>query len=207
VSQQPARSPLRLLPVRYQTVSNTAAVAIVSAAACMTVSLAIHPDLEGVFGACLAATMIWIAGTDAQRFRIPNSAVLLAAVAGLLHAAIGAFGDIENVTLSLVRGLILAAMFAALRTGYRLLRKREGMGFGDVKLAFAAGIWLDWDTAAVAIALASLSGLTFYACHQYLTGRRLLAISRVPFGLFFAPAIWIGWVFDFTWPAALAASF
>jgi leader peptidase (prepilin peptidase)/N-methyltransferase len=159
-------------------------------------SLIVHPNTEGVFGACLGSIMIWIAAVDARRFRIPNRAVLLAIALGLLHAGVGELGGLANIVTSLSRGAMLALMFAALRSGYKLVRGREGLGFGDVKLAAAAGIWLDWDTAAISIALASLSGLLFYACHQYLAGRALLATSRVPFGLFFAPAIWVGWLFE-----------
>lgn len=169
------------------------------AAASIAASLVMHPNTEGVFGAGLTAIMIWIAAVDARRFRIPNTAVVLAAVLGLVHAGVGELGSPENMAIALTRGAVLALMFAALRSGYKLIRRREGLGFGDVKLAAAAGIWLDWDSAAITIALASLAGLLFYACHQYFAGRSLLATSRVPFGLFFAPAIWMGWLFEATW--------
>ena len=36
------------------------------------------------------------------------------------------------------------ASFFALRYGYARLRGRQGLGLGDVKLAFVAGAWLDW---------------------------------------------------------------
>lgn len=179
--------------------SVTAAAVVLATAASTTISLIMHPNTEGVFGACLAGIMIWIAAIDAWRFRIPNTAVLLAVALGLLHAGLGEFGSLGNVGLGLVRGAILALMFASLRSGYQLMRGREGLGFGDVKLAAAAGIWLDWDTAAITIALASLSGLLFYAGHQHFAGRALLATSRVPFGLFFAPAIWVGWLSETIW--------
>jgi leader peptidase (prepilin peptidase)/N-methyltransferase len=164
----------------------------------MAASVILYPNIEGVFGAGLAAIMIWIATVDARRFRIPNVAVLLAGALGLLHAGIGEFGTPADTALSLLRGAILAVMFAALRGGYKLLRGREGLGSGDVKLAAAAGIWLDWDTAAVSVALSSISGLLFYAGARYLAGRPLLATSRVPFGLFFAPAIWVSWLLETT---------
>jgi leader peptidase (prepilin peptidase)/N-methyltransferase len=188
----PLLSPFRADFVKYP----GAALAVATS---MGASLIIHPNTEGVFGACLGSIMIWIAAVDARRFRIPNRAVLLAIALGLLHAGVGELGGLANIAIGLARGAILVLMFAVLRSGYRLVRGREGLGFGDVKLAAAAGIWLDWDTAAISIALASLSGLLFYACHQYLAGRALSATSRVPFGLFFAPAIWLGWLFESMW--------
>jgi leader peptidase (prepilin peptidase)/N-methyltransferase len=141
--------------------------------------------------------MVWAAATDARRFRISNSAVLLALGLGLLHTAIDEFGSLVlDVSLAMVRGATVALMFAALRSGYRALRGREGLGLGDVKLAIVAGVWLDWETLAIAIALASLSGLVFYGCYQVLTGGALRAVSRIPFGLYFAPAIWLGWLIE-----------
>lgn len=175
-----------------------------AAGACIAASLFVHPNWNGVLGAALSIIMIWIAATDARRFRIPNSAVLAALGLGLLHTATDQFGSlVVNISFAVVRGATLALMFAGLRNGYRVLRGREGLGLGDVKLAFVAGVWLDWDIMAIAVAVASLSGLVFYGCHQLLTGRRVRAVSRVPFGLYFAPTIWLGWLFDSTRLAAL----
>jgi leader peptidase (prepilin peptidase)/N-methyltransferase len=184
---------------RFKATTASAVAIALLAAASIAASLIQYPNSAGVFGAALAVIMIWIATVDARRFRIPNTAVLLAAALGLLHAGTGEFGSLPNMALALARGVILALMFAALRGAYKLIRGREGLGFGDVKLAAAAGIWLGFDTVAITIALASLSGLLFYGCHQYLAGRALLATNRVPFGLFFAPAIWLGWLFESRW--------
>jgi leader peptidase (prepilin peptidase) / N-methyltransferase len=198
-SKKPALQHFAALLNPFGVSTAPAVVIALLAAASIAESLILYPNTAGVFGAALAVIMIWIAAVDARRFRIPNTAVLLAAALGLLHAGAGEFGSLPNMAIALARGAILALMFAALRGAYKLIRGREGLGFGDVKLAAAAGIWLDFDTAAITIALASLSGLLFYGCHQYLAGRALLATNRVPFGLFFAPAIWLGWLFESRW--------
>src|SRR3954462_8070165 len=67
----------------------TATKVFLAGGAGIAASLSIHPNREGVFGACLAAIAIWIAVVDAQRFRIPNSAVLLGAFLGLVQAGLG----------------------------------------------------------------------------------------------------------------------
>src|SRR5215213_8108102 len=100
---------------------------IPATAAATAASLILQPNVEGVFGAGLAGIMVWIAAVDARRFRIPNTAVLMAAILGLLHAGFGELGSAMNTALALGRGVVLALMFTALRSGYKLLRGRHGL--------------------------------------------------------------------------------
>jgi leader peptidase (prepilin peptidase)/N-methyltransferase len=81
-----------------------------------------------------------------------------------------------------------------LREIYRRLRHRHGLGLGDVKLAAVAGTWLDWTLIPAAIEIAALSALFAYMASQLVLRRRLQAAAKLPFGLFFAPAIWICWL-------------
>jgi leader peptidase (prepilin peptidase)/N-methyltransferase len=89
-------------------------------------------------------------------------------------------------------------LFLGLRVAYRGLRGREGIGLGDVKLAVVAGAWLSWLTIPIAVELAALAGLATYLVRRYWLGRALQMHSRLPFGLFFAPAIWLGWLLETT---------
>ena len=76
------------------------------------------------------------------------------------------------------------------------LRGREGIGLGDVKLAAVAGVWLDWQMIPIAVEIATLSALAVYALRQWVLGRSLRWTSRIPLGLFLAPAIWLAWFLD-----------
>ena len=89
-------------------------------------------------------------------------------------------------------------MFLILRWLYLRLRGREGIGLGDVKLAAVAGAWLGWIAMPVAIEIAALSAIAVYATRHFILGRPVQATTRLPFGLFFAPAIWLGWVLQAT---------
>jgi leader peptidase (prepilin peptidase) / N-methyltransferase len=73
-------------------------------------------------------------------------------------------------------------------------RGREGLGLGDVKLAAVAGVWLDWPAIPVAIEIAALTALAVYATGHILGRRRIHAATRLPFGLFLAPAVWLAWL-------------
>ena len=77
---------------------------------------------------------------------------------------------------------------------YGRLRGREGLGLGDVKLAGAAGVWLDWWAMPIAIEIGALAALALYVAGHILGRRRIRATTRLPFGLFLAPAIWIAWL-------------
>src|SRR5262245_11167471 len=157
-------------------------------------SLAIAPDLRGALGALLAVVVVAIAATDARHFIIPNELnaaafglALVAAVAQDSDAALPAMAE------GIIRGVVLALLFLGISVGYRQLRGRDGLGLGDVKLAGVAGAWLDWQTLAIAIELAALAAIAVYLVCRYTLGQSMSPASRLPFGLFFAPAIWLGW--------------
>jgi leader peptidase (prepilin peptidase)/N-methyltransferase len=95
-----------------------------------------------------------------------------------------------------LRAAAIAVPFLALMIGYRRWRGRDGLGLGDIKLAAVAGAWLGWATIFAVIELAALSALGAYLANGYLRKRPLKATEFLPFGLFLAPAIWIGWLIE-----------
>jgi leader peptidase (prepilin peptidase)/N-methyltransferase len=132
---------------------------------------------------------------DQHRFIIPNELTAAAAVLGIVHAAVAEpHAMAQAVAWSTVRGIVLALLFFGLRAAYRRLRGREGMGLGDVKLAGAGGVWLGWHAIPIAIEIAALSALAALALRHVLGRRRVHAATRLPFGLFLAPAIWLAWL-------------
>jgi leader peptidase (prepilin peptidase)/N-methyltransferase len=178
----------------------SAEAAIASAAvAGVAASLLVAPDLRGAAGALLAIVMLAIAVIDARRFIIPDGLNAAGFGLALLHAAIQSPSAVlEAITAAALRGAVLALLFLGLRVGYRRLRGREGIGLGDVKLACVAGAWLDWSIMPIAIETAALAALTVHMVRQHALGRSFQPTSRLPFGLFFAPAIWPGWLIETT---------
>jgi len=172
------------------------ALAVVAVAAA-GVSLYAAPGLKGVLGAALALVMLAIAAVDQRRFTIPNELTAGAAVLGFVHAAVAEpDATAQAVALAAVRGAALALLFLALRAAYAYVRGREGMGLGDVKLAGAGGVWLGLAAIPIAIEIAALGALAVLALGHVLGRRRIDATTRLPFGLFLAPAIWLAWLFQ-----------
>jgi leader peptidase (prepilin peptidase) / N-methyltransferase len=161
------------------------------------VSLAAAPGLDGVLGAFLGALMLAIAASDFRRYIIPNELTGAALALALFRAgAAGPEAGWEAVIWAAGRGLAIALPFLALMTGYRWWRGRDGLGLGDIKLAAVAGVWLNFVTVFAVVELATLSALGAYFVSGYLRKRPLKATARLPFGLFLAPAIWIGWLVE-----------
>jgi leader peptidase (prepilin peptidase)/N-methyltransferase len=157
----------------------------------------VAPGLRGLLGAGLALLMGAIALYDARHFIIPNSLSAAALALALVHAAAS---DPQmagpEIGLALLRGGATGAVFLAIGFGYRWLRGRDGIGMGDIKLAAVAGVWLDWIALLVAVELAVVVALISYLLRHYLSKRPMRATNALPLGLYLAPAVWVGWLFQ-----------
>ena len=165
----------------------------------VVVSVVLVPDWGGVWGAGLAVLMVAIAVVDARRFIIPDELTAAALALGLVYAA-ARESDIwvQALAWSALRGAILALAFLGVRVVYRRLRGRDGIGLGDVKLAGVAGAWLDWSIIPIAIEIAAVTALGAYLIRHFCFRRAVRATTRMPFGLFMAPAILISWLLETT---------
>jgi leader peptidase (prepilin peptidase)/N-methyltransferase len=157
-------------------------------------SIAAAPGLSGAAGAVLAGLTLAIAVIDHRRMIIPDELNALAFIVGLILAGAAAEAPPAiAISQALLRAAFMFALFFAFRAAFRALRGMEGMGLGDVKLAAVAGVWLDWAGLPVVVELAALSALGAALCAR-LRGDEFDPKARLPFGTFFAPAIWICWL-------------
>jgi leader peptidase (prepilin peptidase)/N-methyltransferase len=162
-------------------------------------SIAAAPGVRGWCGGALALLMLAIAAIDARYFIIPDRLNIASLALGFVNAAVQGEGGVATALAgAALRGGVLALMFLALRAFYLRLRGRQGIGLGDVKLAAVAGAWLGWTAMPIAIEIAAVSALAVYATRHFVFRRPVQATTRLPFGLFFAPAIWLGWLLQVT---------
>lgn len=158
-------------------------------------SILIVPGLRGVIGGGLAILMLSIAIIDARQFIIPDWLVLIAIGLGFVSMGVESEFDAVEMLIAVLRGALVALTFGALRGAYAKLRNREGMGLGDVKLAVVAGVWLDWMAIVGAIEIAALAALAVTGI-RFLRSLPITGATPIPFGLFFAPAIWVAWLIE-----------
>jgi leader peptidase (prepilin peptidase) / N-methyltransferase len=158
-------------------------------------SFAVSPDLRGAFGAALALLMLAIAISDIRHFIVPDAFSGTAFLLGVIVAGLFDGAPLGEAVLGcLIRAAATALPFLALMLLYDWWRGRPGLGLGDVKLAAVAGVWLDWFTIVAVIEVAALAALGAYAVWRYVLRRPIAASTPLPFGLFLAPAIWLGWL-------------
>ena len=159
------------------------------------VSILAVPGAPGWLGGGLALLMVAIAVIDARHLIIPNELNAAALALALVHAAaLAPSAILETLAMAVVRGTVTMLLFLALRIAYRRLRGREGLGLGDVKLAFVAGAWLDWVMIPVAIEIAAAGALLAFFAWRAVLKQPVDFAARLPFGLFLAPAIWLAWL-------------
>jgi leader peptidase (prepilin peptidase) / N-methyltransferase len=163
----------------------------------LLVSFAVAPGVEGALGGALGLLMLGIASVDARRFVVPNLLSAGGFALGVIHAAVASpDSSFEGALMALSRAAFAAGLFLLVRVAYRGLRGRDGLGFGDVKLAGAAGAWLSLPMLPISIEIAAVTALAAYVFRQRKRERVLRAAGRIPFGVFFAPSIWLGWMLD-----------
>lgn len=188
--------PVTILPILGSLDRRAGAMIAGVAFAAVATSFATSPGIGGVLASGLALVSIAIAVIDARIFIIPDELNIAGLILGLAHASMVSEPPLEAAMVAALRGLTLALVFLAVRAAYRWLRGRQGIGLGDVKLAAVAGVWLDWPMIPISVQIATVTALGVYLARQLAGGKSIRSTSRLPFGLFFAPAIWLGWILD-----------
>ena len=142
--------------------------------------------------------MLMVAGADvdARTFLLPDvitwgAVVCGIAAASLLHATAPWVTAGEAVA----RAACVAAVLALFRSGYARIRRSEGLGLGDVKLASAIGAWLPVDAIPLCFGLATTSALLVVMLAHF-NGQSVTRSTRIPFGAFLCPSLWIVFYVD-----------
>jgi leader peptidase (prepilin peptidase) / N-methyltransferase len=130
----------------------------------------------GYAWAMLALTFI-----DFDTQLLPDDITLPLLWAGLIANYFGAFTDLGSAVLGAVGGyLLLWSVYWA----FRLIAKKEGMGYGDFKLLAAIGAWTGWQmlpfTLLMSAGLGAVIGSLFLALSRKGTD------TRIPFGPYLA---------------------
>ena len=171
--------------------------------ACQAPISARYPIIEAVVGLLFAAAgwhfgepekligalviisiLVSLTMIDADTLLLPDSLTLSLLWLALLADAFGVG------LVPLFDGLVGAAagylVFWLLATGFKLLRGIEGMGGGDFKLLAALGACFGW-SALLPIVLLS-AGVGSVVGLSLMAAKRATMLSRLPFGVYLAPA-------------------
>lgn len=154
-------------------------------------SLAVLPGWLAWAGAGLGWTLLALAWIDWDHYLLPDALTLPLAAAGLLVAWLNDAGSFFHHVIGAAAGF---AAFAALGWAYYALRRRRGIGGGDVKLMAALGAWVAWPGLPTIVIYAALSGLAL-VLWQAARGRRIELGHRLPFGPHLCLGGWLVWLY------------
>ena len=130
--------------------------------------------------------LLLLADIDRRYQRLPDCLTSLLLWSGLARTLFQSELNASTAVLGAFAGYLAFWLLALL---YRLLRKREGLGRGDMKLFAALGAWTGWQAlpliATIAASLAFGMLMIFY-----LAGKAWTKETPLPFGPFLAAAGW-----------------
>jgi leader peptidase (prepilin peptidase)/N-methyltransferase len=113
--------------------------------------------IESGFYLLLAWLLIPLFVIDLKERLLPDVLTLSLMWIGFIYQM--QFGDLQNGVIGAMAGyLLLWSMYWL----FKVIRKKEGMGYGDFKLLAALGAWLGWQTIPQLLLSASVLGLIFF---------------------------------------------
>ena len=169
----------------------SAAILIGGACAIGLISALSLPWPVAIASTMLGTLMLAGADVDARTFLLPDLITFGALFSGILAAPLLDTTDPWTAAVqAIARAGCVAGVLTLFRSGYGWIRKTEGLGLGDVKLAAAIGAWLPLEAIPLCFGLAT-SGALVTVMAARLSGQAVMRTTRIPFGAFLCPALWI----------------
>ncbi len=148
----------------------------------------------GVCFAILCWLLLGLAVMDARTYLLPDWFTLSGLVLGLgFRVALAPTARLAAAGYSIGSAAVLGGSLLTVALLYKLVRHRDGMGMGDVKLVAMLGVWLGWQLGSVALFLAILAGAAAGIVIVILSRNQPAAkdvaspgAGRLPFGTFLA---------------------
>ncbi len=179
------------IPLRYPVVE------LLSGGLFFALVLMHGPTLVALKWCVFSALLVGLVFSDLEQQILPDELTLGGIVAGLALVAVtpserslislllpGGWGPARK---ALVEAIISAAFAAGLLWWiglvYKLLRRREGLGFGDVKMVAMIGVFLGLQGALLTVVLGSLLGSVVGLAYT-LAKRKPVLTQELPFGTF-----------------------
>ena len=132
-----------------------------------------------------------LAFADWVHMVLPDAVLAFLALAGIAWGFLGGDIGLRDMGLGAVAG---GGAFLAIAWGYRLLRRRDGLGLGDVKLMAVAGIWVGWQGLPTVALAAALLALAVESGRALVTRQGLKADSRLAFGPYLCAGLALAWL-------------
>lgn len=134
-----------------------------------------------LFAWLFSLALITLTFIDFDTQLLPDDITLPLLWLGLLFNLIGGFVDLKSAVLGAIAGyLILWSVYWL----FKIVTKKEGMGYGDFKLLAAIGAWFGWQLIPAVILLSSILGTVIGVSLILFRGKT--GGTAIPFGPFLA---------------------
>ncbi len=143
------------------------------------------------FAAPLWVILIALCYNDYKIMKLPNllnAAVLVLGIVFHIHEG-------SNPLIPFTSFIIGLLSLFGISVLYSILRKKQGLGMGDVKLFAAGAIWLSPYMLPLVMLISSLGAIIFAILFWPESIAKKLE-RKIPFGPFLAMAIWTVWLFE-----------
>jgi leader peptidase (prepilin peptidase)/N-methyltransferase len=156
------------------------------------------PTWQGAGACVLLWTLIALTFIDFDTQFLPDNLTLPLLWGGLLANLFGLFVPLHDAVIGAIAGYLALWVVYWL---FRLVRGKEGMGYGDFKLLAALGAWLGWQMLPLIVLLSSVVGAAIGITLIVFKGRdHEVPLAFGPYlaiaggiALFFGPTIVRGW--------------
>ena len=176
-----ADNPGAFAPIQFSAAYQHVGAMIAGAVALAALALALGPSLQLLLASVFALSLLTLALIDARLYVLPDLITLPLMWLGLLINTQAHFASATAAVLGAIVGYLSLWTIYWL---FKLLRNKEGMGYGDFKLSAAIGAWLGWQALPSVVLVASLTALCTAAV--LLLAGRLRIEQPMPFGPFLA---------------------
>ena len=140
-------------------------------------------SLEAIFAFVFLCFLLCLTFIDLDHTILPDDMTLSLMWLGLLINTQGTFTSLENAVWGAVAGYVsLWSVYWA----FKLIRGKEGMGYGDFKLNAALGAWVGWNALPFIVLASSVLGLI--VAIVLMVAKKQDVSKPIPFGPYLATA-------------------
>ncbi len=154
----------------------------------LTLAVVLHYGLswQAFFALALTWNLIALSGIDFDHQYLPDNLILPFIWLGLLLNVFNLYTDVNSAVIGAIAGYLSLWTVYQL---FKLITKKEGMGYGDFKLLALFGAWFGWQSLGVIIILSSIAGAVIGITLILFKNQSLS--KKIPFGPYLAIAGWI----------------
>lgn len=142
--------------------------------------------IEALGVAVLTFILLGLAAMDAETMRLPDVFTIPGIVLGIVYSGVIG-GLLRGIAVSAASAAGAAVFFLAISGTYWLLRKRQGLGLGDVKLMALIAAWFGPLQGVVVLFLGILAA-ALYGVGMSIARRKFNASAALPLGSFICAA-------------------